>query len=159
MARLGQWTKVAVVALGVAALGTTVLAQDKAQIVKDRVAAMKKMGADNKALSDYAKGMGSKDDAAKAIADLQAMNGKISSWFVAGTSSADMPGVSYAKPTIWMEKAKFDGIIGDLKTAEAATADAVKNGTPDAVGATLPAMGKTGCGACHSTYREKLPTP
>ena len=158
MARFGRITKLALVTLGVAAFGTAVVAQDKAQVVKDRVAAMKKMGADNKALNDYSKGMGSKDDALKAIADLQALNPKISSWFVAGTSSADMPGVSYAKPTIWTEKAKFDAIIGDLKTAEAATAEAVKNGTPEAVGATLPPIGRTGCGACHTTYREKLPT-
>lgn len=158
MASFGQFTKVALVALGVAALGTAVVAQDKTALVKDRQAFMKALGADNKAISDYAKGMGSKDAAMKAIADMQAKNAKMSALFVAGTSSTDLPGVSYAKPSIWTEKAKFDAIIGDLKTAEAATAEAIKSGTPDAVAAASVPIGRTGCGACHTTYREKLPS-
>ena len=157
MARLGQMTKLAIVALGVAALGTTVAAQDKAVLVKDRQAFMKALGADNKAISDYAKGAGSKEAAEKAIADMQAKNAKMSALFVAGTSSTDLPGVSYAKANIWSEKAKFDGLIATLKDAEAAEAATIKSGTPDAVSTGLVTIGRTGCGACHVAYREKLP--
>ncbi len=157
MARFGKLTKLAIATLGVAALATTVVAQDKTQLVKDRQAFMKALGADNKAISDYGKGAATKEAAEKAIADMQARNAKMSALFVAGTSSADLPGVSYAKPTIWSEKAKFEGMIATLKDAEATEAATIKTGTPDAVAAGLVPIGRTGCGACHTTYREKLP--
>ena len=50
----GKWGTVAVMALGVAALGTAGIAQDKTALVKDRQAFMKAQAADNKAINDYA---------------------------------------------------------------------------------------------------------
>jgi cytochrome c556 len=155
--RTAKWTMLAMATLGVAALGTAVAAQDKAAIVKSRVDFMKALGADNKTISDYAKGAASKEDAAKAIADMQTRNAKIAGLFVAGTSSADLPGVSYAKPAIWTDHDKFLGVIAALKDAESAQADLIKTGTPEAVGAGMSNIGRNGCGACHTTFREKLP--
>ena len=132
-------------------------AQGKAKIVTDRVDAMKKMGGDSKTIGDYAKGMASKADALAAIADLQATSPKIAGWFVAGTSSADMPGVSYAKPEIWTDKDKFAGTIANLKALEDQAADLINTGSPDDVAKFMPQMGAKGCGGCHSQFREKLP--
>ncbi|MEI9890690.1 MAG: hypothetical protein WDN45_08950 [Caulobacteraceae bacterium] len=84
MAVFKKWGVAAVVVAGIAALATGVVAQDKAAAVKARQDFMKAQGADTKAISDYSKGMGSKDDAAKAIADLQARSGKIAALFVSG---------------------------------------------------------------------------
>ncbi|MDB5461152.1 MAG: cytochrome c [Caulobacteraceae bacterium] len=157
MARMGKWGTLAIVALGVTALGSTVVAQDKTSLVKDRQAFMKAQAADNKAINDYAKGIGAKADAEKAIADLQARNPKILALFVPGTSSTDMPGVSNAKAVVWTDHDKFAGVVATLKGLEAKQAELIKTGTPEAVGAAQADLGKNGCGACHGTFREKLP--
>lgn len=139
-------------------VGTTVFAQDKAAAVKARQDFMKALAADTKVLGDYAKGMATKDSAIKAVADLQARNPKIMGLFVPGTSMADMPGVSYAKPGAFTETPKLADIVATMKTFEDKQADLVKTGTPEAVGALQLEMGKNGCGACHSAYRQRKPT-
>ena len=158
MARLSNWGIAALAVLTVGAAASGVMAQDKTKIVKDRQAAMKALGADNKVISDYAKGMKTKDDALKAVADLQANVAKMQTWFAAGTSSTDLPGVSYAKPTIWTDKDKFAASIAGLKTLADSEVALVKTGSPDDVGKSVPKLGGQGCGGCHSTFREKLPS-
>jgi cytochrome c556 len=119
---------------------------------------MKAQAADNKAINDYAKGMGSKDDAVKAIADLQARNGKILALFTdPSTSSTALPGVSNAKAGIWTDKDKFAGVVATLKDLEAKQAELIKTGSPADVGAAQADLGRQGCGGCHGTFREKLP--
>jgi cytochrome c556 len=157
MARMGKWGTLAIVALSVTAFGSTVVAQDKTALVKDRQAFMKAQAADNKAINDYAKGMATKADAEKAIADLQARNPKILGLFVPGTSSTDMPGVSNAKAVVWTDHDKFAGVVATLKDLEAKQAALIKTGTPEEVGVAQANLGKNGCGACHGTFREKLP--
>jgi cytochrome c556 len=153
----GKWGTIAIAALGVAALGTAVVAQDKTGLVKDRQAFMKAQAADNKAINDYAKGMADKAAATKAIDDLLARNTKIVSLFVPGTSSTDLPGVSNAKAVIWTDHDHFTSIAASLHDLEVSQAALIKTGTPEAVGAAQANLGKTGCGGCHGTFREKLP--
>ncbi len=85
------------------------------------------------------------------------INGKILALFVPGTSSTDMPGKSNAKAEIWTDWEKFKAIPLVLHDAELKLADAVKSGDKGAMGAAIGNVGKNGCGACHSTFREKLP--
>jgi len=141
-----------------AALATGVMAQDKAAAVKARQDFMKAQAADTKAIGDYGKGMGTKADAEKAIADLQARNSAILKQLVPGTSMADMPGVSYAKPAAFTDTAKLTEIVANLRTIEDKAADTIKTGTPEQAGAAVGDIGKNGCGACHTTYRERKPT-
>jgi cytochrome c556 len=157
MARLNKWGVAAVAAAGIAALATGVVAQDKAAAVKARQDFMKAQAADTKAINDYAKGMASKADAEKAIADLQARNGKILALFVPGTSMSDMPGVSYLKPAAFTEKDKLAEAVANLKTLEDKTAGVIKTGTPADVAAAAGDLGKNGCGGCHTPYRERKP--
>jgi len=157
MALLNKWGVAAVAVAGMAALATGVVAQDKAAAVKARQDFMKAQAADTKALGDYAKGMASKDDAMKAIADLQARNGKIMALFVPGTSMTDLPGVSYAKAAAFTETDKLKEVVATLKTFEDKQADTVKNGTPEQVAAVQADLGKNGCTGCHATYRERKP--
>lgn len=158
MARLMKWGVAAVAAAGMAALATGVVAQDKAAAVKARQDFMKAQAAATKTLGDYGKGMATKADAEKAIADLQARNGKIMALFVPGTSMSDMPGVSYAKPAAFTDTAKLKEIVATLKTYEDKQAETVKNGTPEQVAAVQADLGKNGCTGCHMTYRERKPT-
>ena len=158
MARLNKWGMAAVAAAGIAVFATGVLAQDKAAAVKARQDFMKAQAADTKAIGDYAKGMASKEDAQKAIADLQARAPRIPALFVPGTSMADMPGVSYAKPAAFTDTDKLKMIVANLKTIEDKAAETIKTGTPEQAGAALGEIGKNGCGGCHSEYRERKPT-
>jgi len=148
------------VALGtVLAFGTVGgFAQDKAQAVKDRQTTMKRQGADLKYVSDYLKGVNS--DQAGAIEktnDLLSIAPKIPDLFVPGTSAADFPDVSHAKPEIWQEWDKFKAIPVTLQANEEKLAAALKSGDKGAIGAAMGGVGKDGCGACHTSYREKLP--
>ena len=158
MARLNKWGVAAVAAAGIAALATGVMAQDKAAVVKARQDFMKAQAADTKAISDYSKGMASKEDALKAVADLQARNPKILDQLAPGTSMADMPGVSYTKPAAFTEKDKLVAIVANLKTMEDKLAATIKTGTPEQVGMEAAGLGPNGCGACHKDYRERKPT-
>jgi cytochrome c556 len=155
--KFGKWGTVAVMALGVAALSSAGIAQDKTAAVKARQDFMKAQAGDTKVLGDYAKGMATKDAAMKAIADLQARNSKIMALFVPGTSMTDMPGVSYTKAAAFTDTAKLAEIVATLKGFEDKQADLIKTGTPEAVGALQGDLGKNGCGGCHSAYRERKP--
>ena len=159
MALLNKWGIAAVAVAGMAAMATGVVAQDKAAAVKARQDFMKAQAADTKAIADYTKGMASKDDAMKAIADLQTRNPAILKQLVPGTSMADMPGVSYAKPAAFTEKDKLVAIVANLKTMEDKLAATIKTGTPEQVGAEAAQLGPNGCGACHKDYRQNKPRP
>jgi len=148
-----------IAALAVAAIGVAgaSIAQDKAGAVKARQDFMKAQGADTKAISDYAKGMGDKASAQKAIADLQERAGKIPALFVPGTSMADMPGVSFAKPAAFTESDKLAAASANLKAVEDKVAAAINTGTPADVAAASADLGPKGCGGCHTPYRERKP--
>ena len=158
MARVNKWSVAAMAVAGMAALATVAVAQDKAAAVKARQDFMKAQAADTKAITDYSKGMGSKADAEKAIADLQTRNPAILKQLVPGTSMADMPGVSYAKPAAFTDTAQLTQIVANLKTIEDKVADTIKTGTPDQVAAASADIGRMGCAGCHMNYRERKPT-
>ena len=157
MARMNKWGVAALAVAGIAALSTGVVAQDKAGAVKARQDFMKAQAADTKAISDYTKGMASKEDAAKAIADLQARNPAILKQLAPGTSMTDMPGVSFAKPAAFTDGDKLASIVAALKVIEDKTADAIKTGTPADVAAASADIGRVGCGGCHRDYRQARP--
>jgi cytochrome c556 len=145
--------------IGFVGLGNVTVAQgqDKDTEIKLRRDTMKRQGNDLKTISDYAKGEADQAAAQKAADDLLALNGKIVGLFPLGTSMADFPGKTGAKPEIWQQFDKFKMIPAALKVQEQKLDDAVKSGDKAAVGAQVAATGKEGCGACHTPYREKLP--
>jgi len=133
-------------------------AQDKEAAVKERQATMKRQGADLKYIADFAKGLaGDEAGAIDKAKDLLAIDPRILDLFVSGTSSADFPGKSNAKPEIWSDWDKFKAIPPVLQAAEMKLVDAVTGGDKAAIGAAIGGVGKNGCGACHSAFREKLP--
>jgi cytochrome c556 len=143
-------------AIGLGGVAVIAQAQDKEAQIKTRRDTMKRQGEDFKAIADYAKGEGDQAAAQKAIDDLLALNGKIVDLFPAGTSMADFPGKTGAKPEIWQQFDKFKAIPAVLKSEEEKLAEAIKSGDKAAIGAQVANTGKNGCGACHTPYREKL---
>ncbi len=148
-----RWNVAMVAALGVVALGATAMAAP-ADTVKERQASMKAQGADLKAVTDYSRGKADKDAALKGANDLADRAAKDAKLFPKGTSSADLPGVSHAKPEIWTDNAKFMAILKGMQDKSTKLAGVIKSGTPDDVRSAAMDLAKTGCGACHSTYRE-----
>jgi len=127
----------------------------KEAIIKARQDFMKAQGEDVKAISDYAKGQSNQAAALAAANDLITRGPKIPALFVPGTSSADFPGKSNAKPELWAEMDKAKAAWSTLQAEELKLVEVVKSGDQKAVGAELGAMGKAGCGSCHAAYRIK----
>ena len=73
--------------------------------------------------------------------------------FLAGTSKADRPGKTVAKPDIWQDRAKFETAFDDWQAAVAVLGDKVGNGQP-ALAAAVGELGKA-CGGCHKPFRAK----
>ena len=153
LAKLG-FVAATAAAIGFSAVGG--MAQDKEAQIKTRRDTMKRQGDDFKAIQDYVKGEGDQATALAKINDLLTLNPKIVSLFPKGTSTAEFPGKTGAKPEIWAEWDKFQKIPPMLKGEEEKLAAAIKSGDKQAVGAQLAATGKNGCGACHTPYREKI---
>jgi cytochrome c556 len=149
----------AVLALaGITGFAVSAAAQDKEAIVKERIATMKQQAANLKYISDVVKGVaGAPIGATDRANELLRLNDKLLGLFVAGTSSAEMPGKTHAKPEIWTDWNKFSSIVPVLREAEVTLADATRTTDRPAMTAALAEIGKNGCGACHSRFREKLP--
>ena len=159
---LSRWGMAAAAATSLAILATGAVAQDKegfaglpAAAVKARQEFMRAQAADTRIMRDYAKGAATKAEAEKAIADLQLRNGSILQQLVPGTSAADLPGVSFAKPAAFADKARLEAIVANLKAIEDRTAAAIRTGTPEQAGAAAAEIGRVGCAGCHTAYRER----
>ncbi len=118
-------------------------------LMKDNGAKMKAMGAVVQAKS------GDLNQMAEIAAGLQANAEKIASLFPQGTSLADMPGKSWAKPEIWVSFDDFKAAANELATEAGKLADAAKSGNMDAFAAQYDVTGEKGCGGCHTKFRQK----
>lgn len=142
----------AVVSGGLAA--SAAWAQD-AKVVEDRQAAMKQQSKDMEAIKAYVDGKGELPAAQAAGADLAQLSAKLPSWFPAGSGMDKWPGKSYAKPVVWSESDKFAAAAKNAHAKAEALAAALKGGDKAAITTAFGDMGKNGCGACHTEFREK----
>ncbi len=119
-------------------------AQDAGAIVKDRVAAMKGIGAINARLA--------KAEDTKAISvdakEMAATAAKIPSWFPANSITPD----SRAKPEIWQNMADFTAKANGLQSAANELVAIADKGDLAAAQQQVKAVAST-CGACHTPYR------
>jgi cytochrome c556 len=132
------------------------LGQDKETVLKDRQATMKEQGKDVGAVKAYLDGKGDLAQAKAGATDLTQTTKKIPALFPPGTGGPNPTGDYVAKPVIWTDWDKF---LDAQKTA-AAKADAllvaVNGGDKAAIETAFNDLGKNGCGACHTTFREKI---
>lgn len=127
-----------------------------ADAIAERQKLMKGNGAAAKAIDDFVEsGVGTADDVAKNAATIKEAAGKIAGLFPPGTSMDDNVAKTAAKKEIWdnfddfkAKAVKLASLAADLEAA-AATTD--KQKITDA----FDTMGKDGCGACHSLYKQK----
>jgi cytochrome c556 len=141
---------------GIAALAFAgaALAATNVEVVKARQDSMKAQAADLKAVTDYSRGKGDKDAALKAADDLIEHASKDAKLFPKGTSSADLPGKSNAKPAIWTDQARFQAILAAMHDKAVKLPALIKTSSPADVHTAAMDLAKAGCVACHSDYRE-----
>lgn len=151
-----HWREAILVASAIAAAATVCLAQDKAAVIKQRQALMKLQAEDLKAIQGYVSGETSRQTALAKTGELLTLPPRIVGLFPPGTSIAEFPQATHAKPEIWAEWERFKGVPSALIRAEQRLADAVKTGSKQDVLDELDAVGRSGCGACHTYFRAPL---
>lgn len=145
------------VAVAVAVSGGA-LAQFKDPI-KDRRAAMTRMGDNLKGIGDFLKGGSDAGMAHTVVLRGEAMAAaaeRIPSQFPKGTSLADGVGVTGAKPEIWDQWGKFRKAASTMGELARNLVAAAQIGDKQAIKTALAALGKRGCGGCHRLFRKKL---
>jgi cytochrome c556 len=135
---------------------------DKAAIVKARKDFMKEQQAAFNAISAFAKGTGDREAAIAGANKLLELSSKIDAKFIdtyfpAGTSSADLPGQTNAKPELWQNINDAKAAGAKLHEAVLKLAEVVKTGDPKTVGETATATYRSTCnGLCHDKFRLPL---
>jgi cytochrome c556 len=131
-------------------------AQDKETVLKNREMTMKEQGKSIGAVKAYLDGKGDLAQAKAGAASLTQTTKKIPELFPPGTAGRSPDGDYEAKPVIWTDWNKFL----DAQKNAAAKADALlvalNGGDRAAIEAAFSDLGKNGCGACHTTFREKI---
>jgi cytochrome c556 len=130
---------------------------DLPEIVTQRQDAMKGLGGNMKAIGESL-GSGSPDAAliaekADAIGNTAS---RIPSLFPEGTSLEDIEGRVGAKPEIWQDWPGFEAAAANLGDHADALMAAAQSGDATAMQAAFDALGKDGCGGCHTKFRQKL---
>jgi len=131
-------------------------AQDKQGIIRERQALMKRQAEDLKAIQGYVSGAIDRTTAVAKVDELMSLPGKIFDLFPTGTSLVEFPGETHAKPEIWQQQDRFKEVPLALQRAEEKLAATLKNGSKQDVVDALDAVGRSGCGACHTYFRAPL---
>lgn len=151
-----HWREAILAASAIAAVASVCLAQDKQAIIKERQALMKLQAEDLKAIQAYVSGETSRQTALAKASELLTLPPRIVGLFPPGTSIAEFPQGTHAKPEIWAEYERFKAVPSALIRAEQRLAEAVKTGSKQDVLDQLDAVGRSGCGACHTYFRAPL---
>jgi cytochrome c556 len=147
---------IAAFALLAALVAGETLAQDKQGIIRERQALMKRQAEDLKAIQGYVSGAIDRATAVAKVNELLSLPGKIVDLFPTGTSLVEFPAETHAKPEIWQQQDRFKDVPLALQRAEEKLAATLKNGSKQDVVDALDAVGRNGCGACHTYFRAPL---
>jgi cytochrome c556 len=136
--------------------GALALAEDTPPVIKQRQALMKEQAAGLKVIQGYVSGQTDRNTAVTKVNELLAIPARITELFPPGTSIADFPGETHAKREIWAQWDRFKDVPSVLRRAEERLATAIKTGSKQDVLDELDAVGRNGCGACHTYFRSPL---
>jgi cytochrome c556 len=139
---------VAVAALtGCAKLGMGKKNPDEA--IAERQELMKRQGAAMRSIGDKVKA-GQIQAIASDAETLESTSKKITKLFPEGSLN---PNASRAKPEIWQKWSEFEGYAKSLQTKAAQLKETAKTGNAQTTAPMVAELGKTTCGACHTTFR------
>ena len=146
----------ATLAIAAAGMNGSAIAQDKETVLKNREATMKEQGKSIGAVKAYLDGKGDLVQAKTGAATLTQTTKKIPELFPPGTAGRSPDGDYEAKAVIWTDWNKFLDAQKNAATKADALLVAVNGGDRAAIEAAFSDLGKNGCGACHTTFREKI---
>ena len=129
-------------------------AQDATTTIDQRQNLMKEQGKAMAAIKAFVDGKGELPAAQAAGAELTRTTTNIPSAFPQNTSLTQYPGKTYAKPEIWAEWDRFTQAANNAHERATALAAALQGGDKQAIAAAFEAMGKQGCGGCHTPFRQ-----
>jgi cytochrome c556 len=119
-------------------------------IVKERMDAMKAMGALTKAISEKIKGNRNLASIAEDAAKIEETAPKIAGWF----PDASLLPPSEASPAIWANKPEFEALAAQLLTQAQKLREASASGDPQPIVTQFVTMAAV-CKFCHDKFRVK----
>lgn len=148
-----RFAKVAMVAglISIAMIGGVAASSHSTGIPEadKRIAKMKELGKNMKAIAAVAKGEAAYSPALNDNAKMiNAIAGEFSTLFPAGSGGEK----TRAKPDIWQKTVEFSTARENFRMAAAALVKGVATGDQAMIGQALQATGKT-CGGCHKPFR------
>jgi cytochrome c556 len=129
-------------------------AQDATTAIDQRQDLMKTQGKTTAAIKAFVEGRGELAAAQAAGAELLRTTASIPSVFPQQTSMAEYPGKTYAKPDIWAKWNQFTQAANTAHERAEALNTALQGGDKAAIATAFEAMGKQGCGGCHTPFRQ-----
>ena len=130
-------------------------AQDAQTVINNRQETMKSQSKALGAVRAYTEDKGDLAAARAGGAELAKLTSNLPSLFPQQTGMAEYPGKSYAKPEIWAEWTKFNEAAKAAHGRAVALEAALQSGDKAAITAAFDAMGKQGCGGCHTPFRQR----
>lgn len=115
-----------------------------------RIAKMKELGKNMKAIAAVAKGEAAYSPALNQNAVAVMKMGEMMHMLFPEGSGGEK---TRAKPEIWQKTAAFSTAVNNFKMASAKLVPAVSTGEQSTIGQALQAVGKT-CGGCHKPFRK-----
>ena len=138
--------------IGFAAMSSSIAHSESTGIPEadSRIAQMKELGKNMKAIAAVAKGEAAYSPALNQNAMAVKKIGEMMHTFFPDGSGGEK---TRAKPEIWQKTAEFNTAIDNFKMASAMLVPAVSTGQQPKIGQALQAVGKT-CGGCHKPFRK-----
>jgi cytochrome c556 len=138
------------------AMGEPAVAQDKLAVIKERQGLMKQQAEGLKAIQGYVSGQIDRATALTKADELLTLPPKIVGLFPPATSIVEFPGETHAKPEIWQQFDRFKDVPVALQRAEEKLAATIKSGNKQDLLEALDTVGRSGCGACHTSFRSPM---
>jgi cytochrome c556 len=149
-------------AAGVGVLAAVAAAQDgKEVVIKARIGFMNDQQHAVDAINAFVKGKGDRQaaiaGAEKLLALSTEMETKLVAFFPPGTSTAEFPDKTHAKPELWQHLDEARAAPAKLHEAELKLAEVVKTGDPQTVGKEMSTVYRGSCNAlCHNAFRAPI---
>jgi len=143
----------AVFGIALAGIGAS-WAQDANTVIVQRQEHMKAQGKALAAIKAYVDGKGDLEAARKGGADLVSLTADVPALFPQQTGMVEYPGKSYAKADIWAQWDKFGQASQQAHAQVVALNAALLSGDKQAITTAFQSVGKEGCGACHTPFRQ-----
>jgi cytochrome c556 len=155
----GAWCAAAAGLLATAMGAAAFAADEPANVVKYRKAFMGANGAHITMIAAVVKGEVSFGDVAtnaQALAEQgKLLTANLEQLFPEGTAKGETGEKSAALPAIWEKWSEFEQAAQKFEEESAKFAEVAAGGDQTAIAQQLAAFGKSGCGNCHETFREK----